>query len=148
MDALREFNRIFKEMDEIYRQVSRASGLAECAFWILYFLEESGAPLTQQQLCHSMLQPKQSVNTALKKMEADGWLTITQAQHDRRSRVIALTEAGRRIAGRTAAQVLRAERAAFGRFAPAELEHYLQLLSSHKDALASECAALIQGENA
>ena len=36
--ALVEFNRICKENNEIYHGVTRALGLTDCAFWILYTL--------------------------------------------------------------------------------------------------------------
>ena len=38
--ALVEFNRICKENNEIYHGVTRALGLTDCAFWILYTLRE------------------------------------------------------------------------------------------------------------
>lgn len=40
--ALVEFNRICKENNEIYHGVTRALGLTDCAFWILYTLRGVG----------------------------------------------------------------------------------------------------------
>ena len=42
--ALVEFNRICKENNEIYHGVTRALGLTDCAFWILYTLRMGKIP--------------------------------------------------------------------------------------------------------
>ena len=146
MEAIRQFNRVFKEMDDLYRHAAKASGLSECAFWILYFLCENGAPLTQRKLNEMLLQPKQSINTQLKKMELDGWVVLAPAPDDRRSRLVSLTEEGQRIAARTASPILEAEKSAFRRFCADELESYLLLLQKHKNLLASTFADFLKGD--
>lgn len=42
-------------------------GLSDCTFWILYALRENNARLTQSEICNFFYQPKQTVNSALKK---------------------------------------------------------------------------------
>ena len=144
-DHLSRFNQLFKQMDDIYRQTARESGLSECALWILYFLRETQTPLTQRQMCGLLMQPKQSINTALKKMESDGWITLSPSSEDRRSKVLSLTQTGMAIASRTADPILRAEAAAFSRFSSKELENYLALLERHTNALQMELSSIFEG---
>lgn len=122
------FNQIFKETDDIYRHAARRAGLPECTFWILYSLRAEKRPLTQHDLVLLAQQPKQTVNTALKKMEADGWIAQTDDPQDRRRKRIRLTAAGLRAAQSTADHTLEAEEAAFAEFAPEEAEMLLHLL--------------------
>ena len=39
---LREYNQIFKENNDLYREVTKSFGLPDTAFWILYALQDSG----------------------------------------------------------------------------------------------------------
>ena len=135
------FNRIFKRMDDLYRQAAKASGLSECALWILYFLRESGTPVTQRTLCERLMQPKQSIHSALKKMVSDGWIVLAADESDRRSKVILLTPEGERIALKTADRILLAERESFGCFSPKELQTYFELLERHTAALEKRLCA-------
>ena len=90
---LKRYNNILKESDHFYRKAARRLGVPECALWILYTLRAEEPPLTQKRLCQQLLQPKQTINSALKSLEAEGCLTLS-AGEDRRTRVITLTEKG------------------------------------------------------
>ena len=68
------YNGIIKENEDIYRELARRMGLSECAFWILYMLRTEYTAPIQSELCAQLHAPKQTVNSALKKMEADGCL--------------------------------------------------------------------------
>lgn len=92
--ALVEFNRICKENNEIYHGVTRALGLTDCAFWILYTLRESEGEYTQRDLCAVLCEPKQTVNSALKKLEQEGFLEL-RPMSDKRSKRVHLTVRGR-----------------------------------------------------
>lgn len=92
-----EYNRILKENDELYRSAVKTMGLPDCAFWILYTLRESSETLTQSDVCYTLYQPKQTVNSALKKL-ADGGYIVLSEQKDRRSKPLSLTEKGQRLA--------------------------------------------------
>ena len=92
-----EYNRILKENDELYRSAVKTMGLPDCAFWILYTLRESSETLTQSDVCYTLYQPKQTVNSALKKL-ADGGYIVLSEQKDRRSKPLSLTEKGQSLA--------------------------------------------------
>lgn len=76
---LAQYNSIFRESDQIYRTAAKSFGLSDCAFWILYSLREASTPLTQSDICNQIYLPKQTVNSALKKLEAD---RVLAAEHD------------------------------------------------------------------
>lgn len=67
---LREYNDSLKAIDDTYRAAARRFGLPECAFWILYTLRVERSPLTQSEICALQYQPKQTVHSALKRLEA------------------------------------------------------------------------------
>ena len=72
-EYLSRLNNLFKENDEIYRNAAKRVGLPDCAFWIFYILREDsikkeGNILTQSEICSTMYLPKQTVNSAMKKL--------------------------------------------------------------------------------
>lgn len=123
--SLRNFNSVLQDNNSIYRLLSRRLKVPECTSWILYSLRTEEAPLTQTRLCQLLFQSKQTVNSALKSMEADGIITLSPGK-DRRTRVITLTEKGLALAARTADRIIEVEEAALSGLAPGELEAFLQ----------------------
>lgn len=134
MEKLMEYNEIIKENDEIYRHLAKRFGMSECTFWILYSLRTSPAPLTQSELCKLLYEPKQTVNSSLKKLETEGYLTLTPGS-DRRSKVIALTKKGFALAGRSADVVISAEEQSMLSLNEAEQHMFIELFRKYTDAL-------------
>ena len=75
-----EFSRIYnglqKESNQLYRLLSKHYGISDSECWILYVLREEGRPLTQTELCNTLYLSKQTVNSALKSLEADGYIRL------------------------------------------------------------------------
>ncbi len=129
-ERLSEYNSIMKETDEIYREAAKAIGLSDCAFWILYVLREDRTTVTQSQICSVLYQAKQTVNSALKKMQKAGYLDLCSSG-DRRSKRIQLTEAGVRLAEKTVDKVIAAEHGALSEMTDAEQEAFIGLFRKY-----------------
>ncbi len=146
-EHLSEYNELFKESDEIYRNAARNTGLSDCAFWILYFLrengDEAGGRLTQSSICSAIYAPKQTVNSSLKKLEEDGIIELTEGP-DRRSKSVGLTEAGKALAAETVDRVLRAEVRAMAGMEEKEQEIFLGLFRRYTELLKKEMAEELQ----
>ncbi len=131
---LLEYNRIVRECDELYRTAAKRLGLPDGAFWILYALREGERALTQSVLCSMLYLPKQTINSSLKKLEADGYLQL-QEMKDRRSKRVCLTEKGRLLAEDTVDKVLRAECAALSELPPDERRQLVGLFGRFQERL-------------
>ena len=88
---LLEYNRETKRLDDLYRCAVKQCGISECAFWILYTLRAEERQFTQAEICECLIEPKQTVHSALKKLEAEGYHARTSGA-DLRSKRVALTE--------------------------------------------------------
>ena len=77
---LLEYNRETKRLDDLYRCAVKQCGISECAFWILYTLRAEERQFTQAEICEFLIEPKQTVHSALKKLEAEGYLARTSAR--------------------------------------------------------------------
>jgi DNA-binding transcriptional ArsR family regulator len=74
------YNQLLKECDTIYHTAAVNSGLSDCAFWILYTVQDTEHIYTQSEICDNSSLPRQTVNSALKKLEKDGYLTLQRIE--------------------------------------------------------------------
>lgn len=123
---LSEYNSIIKENDEIYHKAARRIGISDCAFWILYIMLEEKGVVTQSTICDAFYQPKQTVNSALKKLESKGYIKL-EIIAGGRSKQINFTQKGKKFAKETIGQVIASEQRAISGLTLEEQETFLGL---------------------
>ena len=131
------FNRETKKLDDVYRSAAKSCGISECAFWILYTLRVEEKSFTQAEICEFLIEPKQTVNSALKKLEAEGYL-ILSAGVDQRSKRVCLTEKGERFVKAHVDRVPEAEAAALGAMTAAERDALIRLTGRYRALFAQK----------
>lgn len=129
-EILKRYNDITKENDELYRDTAKKFGLSECEMWILYFLRTDYGKPMQSEICSSFYLPKQSIHSALKKLEADGYIMQT-AGGNRRSKRILLTTQGEMLCGKTVDHIVKAEKKALGSLSEEEQEIFMNLFDRY-----------------
>lgn len=138
---LYKYNRIYKENNDLYRGVAKALGVSDSVFWILYSLREQSRGATQSEICNMLYEPKQTVNSALKKMEAEGY--ITMASHpDRRRKLLVLTQKGEELAEKTADKVLALECSALREMSEADRQAFLRLFQTYTEILKEKISSI------
>lgn len=120
-------NTVWKENSDIYRRMAKIIGLTETELWILYTLRVEPGEITQSRMCEFLHEPKQTVNSALKKMEASGLLVLESGQN-RRAKTIRLTETGLRLAQKTVDRVWQTETLALSQFSEEDAERMFALM--------------------
>ena len=138
---LSEYNHLYKENTAIYRDLSVRMGLTESTFWILYTLRVEESPVTQSDMCAILGYPKQTVNSALKKLEQEGLLSLSGGR-GRGGKPIRLTEAGIKLAEQTVDFVIEAEQRALLDLSTGEQTRLLTLMRRYNYALASHFSAM------
>ena len=131
------FNRETKKLDDVYRSAAKSCGISECAFWILYTLRVEEKSFTQAEICEFLIEPKQTVNSALKKLEAEGYLTLSVGA-DQRSKRVCLTEKGERFVKAHIDRVPEAEAAALGAMTAAERDALIRLTGRYRALFAQK----------
>lgn len=135
-EYLSRLNAILKEYDDLYRRSAKNSGLADCTFWILYTLREKGNKLSQSEICSIVYLPKQTVNSALKKLENAGYIELLPGE-DRRYKRVCLTPRGVSLAEKTVDWVIAQEEKTFSELPPEEKDAFLRLFRKYTDLLNS-----------
>lgn len=122
---LRHLNRLNAEMDATYHLLARKLGLSDSVTRIFYILYQSNAPCPLRVVCQAAALPKQTIHSALRKMEADNLIRMVSTGG--RSRAVCLTPQGQIVAERTAGQMIHFENEVLASFFEEERLQYLAL---------------------
>ena len=144
-DDPREFDYLYKQADRIYYEFARRCGLSSCAYWMMYDIERAGGSLALRALTDSWAYSKQTINSAIKSLEARGLIVLAFAEGSRKNKVAHFTDAGRAFTDRYIRPGQEAERRAFCTLAPNDRATLLNLARAYTDALVAELGNL-EGE--
>ncbi len=117
---LQEFTAIYKETDAVYSEFAKRSGLSDCAFWLMYSIYEANGKCTQKEICGQWAMSKQTVNSALKGLEKNGYIALASSETDKRSKYIVLTDQGVQFAHENIGIVFELEERALQKMSDAE----------------------------
>lgn len=144
--SAREMDVLYRESDKLYYELARNCGLSETAYWILYAIEVSGGSITQREIASNFSYSKQTVNSALKTLEARGLVELDYVEGSRKSKLVSLTPDGRAFSDERIRPAIAAEDRAFLSLAPEERLELLRLASAYTEAIDRELAKLKEGE--
>lgn len=140
--SLRTYNELYRKGDEIYHSAVKAFDISDGAFWVLHTLRDIGPQPTQRDVYKSTCMPKQTVNSALNRLESEGFIEL-HGETGSRTRTISLTESGEALARRTADKLRAAEFMAMSELPEGELVQLLELTRKYTDALAASVKSMI-----
>ncbi len=118
---MKRFDLLVSEIDNAYHAAAQKMGLSDSALLILYTLCGGGGECMLSEITAAT--GKQTVNSALRKLEADG-IVISELS-DGRKKKLRLTEKGRQLAERTASRLIRIENEIFDLWSDEEKEAYI-----------------------
>ncbi|MGN1015156.1 MAG: MarR family winged helix-turn-helix transcriptional regulator [Butyricicoccus sp.] len=130
-----QFNRLFKEQDNIYRRVAQQLGLSDTAFWILYQMRDSSEPFTQSELCHDWYLSKQTVNSAVSGLVKSGLISLKAAVGNGHRKLLLLTDAGTAFCSKHIDPLIQADIDSFSSFTEQERTLLLTLMQKQLDLL-------------
>lgn len=130
---LKRYNHLVKEIDAAYHTMSLKLGLSDSAMVILYTICDNGSSCLLQDICQNSGISKQTINSALRKLEADGILYLEPA--GTKNKRVCLTDKGKELAANTAAKMMEAENDIFSSWTKTDVEKYLGLTERYLNAL-------------
>ena len=106
-------------------------GLSDSAMWILCTMREANRELTQSEIAQEMSMSRQTVNSAIKNLEKQGYLQLEAVSGDRRNKTLSFTEEGEAFAKKTVDRVLSLEHQVFENLEVEEQEKITQILRKY-----------------
>ena len=132
-ELLRAFNRIDKELDDIYHEGALRMNISDSAFTIFYIIHELGDGCLQKDICREAFANKQTVHSSIQKLERKGYLYLKQGRG--RDKHICLTQSGKGFIETHIVPVVQKEREAFMALLPQEQEELLRLAQKYIKSL-------------
>ena len=126
---MKRFNYLISEIDSVYHEAALKLGLSDSAMSILYAICDNGEGCLLQEICFYTGISKQTINSALRKLEKEGivYLELLNAK----SKKVYLTNKGKKLAEKTAFRVLQMEDEIFASWKKEDVEKYLELTESY-----------------
>ena len=122
--ALKEFDSLYKMIDDVYHEIALSMHLTDSAFLILYCLLELGDGCSQKDICKLYSISKQTVNSSVKSLEDKGVFIH-----------LFFTEFGREFSEKHIGPVFDMENATFESMEPSECEQLLSLTRKYVQIL-------------
>lgn len=137
---IHRLNYLTSEMDALYHHASVKLGISDSVSIVLYTILDMGENCLLSDIYKKSGISKQTVNSAVRSLEADGILYLEQ--HTGRSKKIVLTEKGRHFTQQTVAKLVDAEIRAFDTWTEEEINTYVALMEKYTECLRQQITGL------
>lgn len=139
---MRHCNRLYKEMEDLYREADRWAGLSDSAFVILYQLLDMGDGCLQRDICSASFRSKQTVNSSIRALEKQGLIRLRPGRG--REVHLHLTEKGRMLAEERILPVMEEENQSLAELG-ADAARLIALQQRHLEIFRRRIRALTAG---
>lgn len=122
---IKRFNHLHGEIESTYHDSSLKYGVSDSVMKILYTICSYGDSFPLSDICRNTGLTRQTVNSALRKLEYDGIIYLEAVNG--KSKKVCLTENGKQLSESTAMRLIEIENAIFDSWAKEDVEKYLEL---------------------
>ncbi len=122
---MKRYNHLHGEIEAVYHDSSLKFGISDSVSKILYAICSVGDSFLLNDICRDTGLSKQTVNSALRKLERDGIVYLEAV--DGKSKKVCLTEKGKLFADNTAFCLIEIENAIFESWSDSDVQKYLEL---------------------
>lgn len=137
---IHQINYLTSEMEALYHQASLKLGITDSVSIVLYTIYDTGEDCLLSDIYKKSGISKQTVNSAIRGLEADGILFLEQ--HTGRSKRIVLTEKGKQYMKKTVEKLYEAEVRALESWSKEEINSYIHLMKKYVDCFRKEIGTL------
>lgn len=135
-NAMRKFNYLMGETSALYHKAALKLGMSDSVMSILYTILSEGSPCSIGTIRRLSGLSRQTINSALRKLESDGLIGLQAV--DGKQKSVLLTEKGERLAEETVVKLIEAENRVYGAWSEEELSEYLRLTDRYLTEIKKE----------
>ncbi len=137
---VRKINCLSNELDAIYHKASRILGVSDSTMIVLYALYENGGSCPLYDIYGENGISKQTVNSAIRKLEAEG-IVVSESDGGKKKRIY-ITDEGKKLVNSTVVPLLTAECNAFNEWSEEEFKQYITLNERYNEAFRKQIEKL------
>lgn len=122
-NALKRINHMVSELDQIYHAYALKFGFSDSTFAILYTLSVEGGSCLLSEIVKLTGLPKQTVNSAIRKMEDEKTIFLTD--QGKRRKIVNFTKEGEIKAKKSAGVLIEVENNIFASWGEEKTQRYI-----------------------
>ena len=115
------------EQFALYDEYAKRNGMMMKTLLAVNALFYAKDGMTQKEICQRTFQSKQTVNLIIKNLLAENYVTVTEAQENKRNKIVQMTDAGRGYCEKVVRHITWAEDTAMSMFTPEEQKQLIDL---------------------
>ena len=131
-------------MESLYHDISVKLGLSDSESMVMYMLYDAQEPLTQSDIVKATGLSKQTLNSAIRKLEKDGIIVLEKLNE--KSKIIVTTNKGNAIIAQKMQPFVDMEERVLASWTEADRLKYLELTESFKEKFEKEVNAYGTGQ--
>ena len=128
-----EYTHLAGEINSLYHEAAVKMGISDSVMNILYVICEKGDRCLQSEISRLTGISRQTINSAIRKLEKDGIVYLKQGQG--RNTIVCLTETGKKFSAEKIIPILEMENKIWNEWTAEEQKQYLELTQKYRDAL-------------
>lgn len=135
-ESLKHFNYLQSELDAVYHEASLNLGMSDSSMIILYTLCNEGGSCLLNDICILTCLSKQTINSAIRKLEAEDILYLKAS--DGKRKLVCLTEKGKQLSEKTVAKIIDIENRIFDSWSSEAKQQYFGAIQNYVAAFKEE----------
>lgn len=139
-EKIHKVNCLSNDLEAVYHQAALKFGMSDSVMFILYMIYYKGDHCLLYDICKETGISKQTINSAIRKLEADEILYLEQ--YKGKAKQVCLTEKGKEYINRTVARLYKAECDVLDAWTEEEFVMYLKLMEKYKTSLSAQLEKL------
>jgi len=133
---IHRINCLSSDLNALYHQAALKLGISDSAMFVLYMLHYKGDGCPIYDICQESGISKQTINSTLRKLEADGILYL---ENDKgRTKRVCLTDKGKEYVAQTGARLFEAECRSFDDWTEDEIDMYLKFMEKYNRSFGAQ----------
>jgi len=140
--ALKDIDLCYKEVDGIYHTYAKFCNMSDSEQWFLYSLWLHDSTCTQKEFCSEWFYSPQTINSALKALEAKGLIQLEFVPGSKKNKNIFFTKEGETVCEKFINPLLDAEKRALCGLDDGEKVEFIRLAKKYNSLLRDELGKL------
>ncbi len=143
-NRLQRLNLMISEINSLYHEAACFFGMSDSVMTILYTVCTNGGSCMLSALYKSSGMCRQTVNSALRKMERDSLLYLEN--NGKKTKRVFLTEKGKELAENSAEKIIAAENRLLDGWTDGDVGMYIELNRKYAEDFKKELEKLMKGD--
>lgn len=143
-DELREYNRLYKEIENLYYEVSVKTGISTSAFWVMYTIVELGDGCLQKDIAERYSFSRQTISSSVRSLEKKGYIVLKHGKG--RNMHLIITPEGNEFVRKQIVPLMETENKVFERMPLEESRELLRLSRKYNEVFKEQVMELLSPE--